>query len=252
MCSVSPRKRPVVAAARWATGTAYYCQRKIEEQTFVPDLPISQPTSTVYLEGNFQAHQYALDMEEQIRKELRLREPPTGKGIEALEKIGSFENPVSLHIRRGDYAVWKGGPRVLSLNYHMKAMKAIIERVSKPTFFVFSDDIAFARENLPRGERTEFVGHNDEARPHEDLRLMSACRHHIVSNSTFSWWGAWLSPDRAKVVCAPRGWGIANLRDWQTDLIPPGWLMIDAEIASKEEATGHCQFETLAIGPSPL
>jgi hypothetical protein len=123
---------------------------------------------------------------------------------------------------------------VLSLDYYAHAMQAILARVRTPVFFIFSDDIPFTREHLPAlaaGQRMVFVDHNDEANPHEDLRLMSSCRHHIIANSTFSWWGAWLNPDPAKLVCAPKGWGLANPAEWSTDLIPPNWLLSDAEIA---------------------
>ncbi|MGA3079774.1 MAG: alpha-1,2-fucosyltransferase [Terracidiphilus sp.] len=205
------------------------------DRTFLPALPIPPSARNIYLDGNFQARQYAEDAEQHLRTELRLREPPTGKNLETLEDIRAVETSVSLHVRRGDYGFWGGGPRVLSLDYYAQAMRALLERVRKPTFFVFSDDIPFTREHLPKsieGARMVFVDNNDEANPHEDLRLMSACRHHIIANSTFSWWGAWLNPDPAKLVCAPMGWGLANPEEWNSDLIPPGWLLIDADIAS--------------------
>jgi hypothetical protein len=70
-----------------------------------------------------------------------------------------------------------------------------------------------------------FVGHNGPAKGYEDLRLMSACRHHIIANSSFSWWGAWLSPWDDKIVVAPRQW----FRDEHIDtthLIPENWLRL--------------------------
>jgi hypothetical protein len=105
-------------------------------------------------------------------------------------------------------------------------MQTMQERISNPTFFVFSDDIAFARALLPKGERMEFVDHNDESNPDEDLRLMSSCRHHIIANSTFSWWGAWLNPCPAKVVCAPEIWQDDDPTIPYPDLLPSAWLRI--------------------------
>jgi hypothetical protein len=105
-------------------------------------------------------------------------------------------------------------------------MQTINDRLSNPTFFVFSDDIAFARENLPKGDNIVYVDHNDEANGCEDFRLMSACSHNIIANSTFSWWGAWLNPNPAKLVCAPMSWHNINPDVSYPDLIPPSWMRI--------------------------
>jgi hypothetical protein len=136
------------------------------------------------------------------------------------------ETPISLHVRAGDYKTFRGGQRMLPLAYYRQAMETIRERVRKPFFLVFSDDIAYARENLPRGEEMVFVDHNDESNGHEDLRLMSACRHHIIANSTFSWWGAWLNPDPEKLVLAPKVWQNDDLVVPYPDVTPPDWLRI--------------------------
>lgn len=224
MCSIAAVKKPIAASARLISRTVVYRQPCNEDGTFLPSLTISRTIQNVYIEGNFQAHQFALDVDSRLRAEFSFRNPPVDKNIEILEEIRAAENPVSLHVRRGDYMLNKGGQEVLSINYYELAMQAIRERVGNPTFFVFSDDIAFTRANLPKGERMVFVDHNDEANPHEDLRLMSACRHHIIANSTLSWWGAWLNPNPAKLVCAPRNW--RNPKISYEDLIPPGWLRI--------------------------
>jgi Glycosyl transferase family 11 len=232
LCSVAPSKKPVAALARFASGTVVYRQLPSEDRIFLAALPIPRLTRNVYLEGNFQAYQYPQNVDERLRTEFRLRDPAAGKNLEFLEQIRAVETPVSIHVRRGDYALWGGGPRVLSFRYYAQAIKAVIERVGKPEFFVFSDDIGFAQEMLPKGERMTFVGHNDEANPHEDLRLMSGCRHHIIANSSFSWWGAWLNPDPAKVVCAPADWGLANPDERHPDMIPPDWLRIANDLSS--------------------
>jgi hypothetical protein len=235
MCSIAPIKRPIAALARLASRTAVYGHPILEDRTFLAELPIPQSTKTVYLEGNFQAYQYAQTVEQTVRAEFQLCEPPSGKNLDSLEQIRAAETAVSIHIRRGDYAVWGGGPRVLSLDYYSQAMRTIIEKTHKPTFFVFSDDIPFAREALPKlikGERMVFVDHNGEENAHEDLRLMSACCHNIIANSTLSWWGAWLNTNVSKLVCAPAGWGLANPEEKLPDILPPTWLRIAADIAS--------------------
>jgi Glycosyl transferase family 11 len=225
--SSAPVKKLAGAAARAASGTMVYDQRIETDRTFLPTLPVALSIRNLYLRGNFQAYQYAADVEQTVRAEFRPRTPATGKNLEVLEEIRACENPVSLHVRHGDYAVDYGGRNALSTSYHAKAMRSVLQQIARPTFFVFSDDIAFAREKLPKGERMVFLDHNDEATPHEDLRLMSACRHHIIANSTFSWWGAWLNPDPAKLVCAPEIWRDPHIPF--PDILPPSWQRIGAD-----------------------
>ena len=81
---------------------------------------------------------------------------------------------------------------VCSLEYYQSAVAKVTEKVNDPHFFVFSDDMPWARDNLKLPHRATFVAHNGADKDYEDLRLMSICQHHIIANSTFSWWGAWL------------------------------------------------------------
>jgi len=231
ICSVSTRKKLVVAPARFASRSGVFRQPHFERWTFVPVLPVPPMTKNIYIEGDFQSYKFAQDVEHCIRTEFALRYPASGKNLETLEQIRAVKNPVSLHIRRGDYTIWRAGQRVLPLGYYEHAMHTILQRISNPIFFVFSDDIAFARENLPNDERMVFVDHNDEAHPHEDLRLMSACRHHIIANSTFSWWGAWLNIDPTKLVCAPLVWQQDEPEVPYPDVVPPAWLQIATDNA---------------------
>jgi len=232
MFSSSPAKMPLAASARFVSRTVRFHQDADRLWYFLPELPVRRSTRYVYLEGYFQVYQCAQDVEERLRAEFRFRTPACGKNLDVLEQIRAVENPVSLHVRRGDYAVWGTGSRVLSPHYYARAMETVHERTGKPTFFVFSDDMAFARENMPSGEQMVFVDHNDEANPHEDLRLMSGCRHHIIANSTLSWWGAWLNPAPEKLVCVPKSWHNDDLEISHPDIIPPGWLRIDPDKSS--------------------
>jgi Glycosyl transferase family 11 len=219
------------------SGTVVYVQPFVEDGTFLPALPVPQSTRNVYVEGNFQAYQFAQDVEQRVRSEFSFRNPPRGKNLEMLERMRAAGNSVSLHVRRGDYTVNRGGQELLPIDYYRQAMEAILQRVSDPTFFVFSDDIAYSRENLPKGERMVFVDHNDQANGHEDLRLMAACSHNIIANSTMSWWGAWLNPNPTKLVCAPKVW--RNPKISYADLIPSGWLRIANEASSTLSHPAH-------------
>jgi hypothetical protein len=226
MCSVAPIKKPVSATARFVSHTAVYRQHYLTDGTFLSELPIPHSTKSLYLEGFFQAYQYAQDVEQRIREEFSFYRPAVGKNHDMLNRIRAVENSVSVHVRRGDYIASGAGPQVLPLSYQLRAMQAIIERLLNPTFFIFSDDKAFVRENLPKGENIVFVDHNDTANGCEDFRLMSACSHNIIANSTFSWWSAWLNPNPAKLVYAPRSWNNINPNVPYPDLIPPSWLRI--------------------------
>jgi len=224
LCSSAWYKRPVAETARNLTSTSIYHPEFHTDWIFIPELPVSSGTKNVYLNGYFQAHQYPRSVEEHLRKEFILRDAPTGKNLEVLNQILSSEAPVSLHVRRGDYTTIYGGRDALPMTYYQNATRAIRQHISNPTFFVFSDDIAYCRENLPSGERYIFVDHNSQTEAHEDLRLMSSCRHHIMANSTFSWWGAWLNPSPDKIVLVPDRW--LDEKVPHTDLLPPSWRRI--------------------------
>jgi hypothetical protein len=91
-------------------------------------------------------------------------------------------------------------------------------------FFVFSDDIEWAKSNMPLSSGVYYVDCNGPDRGHEDMRLMSLCKHHIIANSSFSWWGAWLSTNPGKIVFAPKRWFSAKLQT--KDNIPESWVRI--------------------------
>jgi hypothetical protein len=199
---------------------------------FVPDLPIRDGTQIAFLVGYWQTYPLVDSIGRDIRKEFTLREEAQGKNLDALKQIEDVGEPVSLHIRRGDYTLAAEGNVVLPLEYYVRAIRIIQERLSKSTFFVFSDDMCFARESLPKDIRAIFVNHNDAFHAHEDLRLMSHCHHHIIANSSFSWWGAWLNARPEKMVLAPKHWRVSRLRHYP-DLLPPSWTLID-DLATDE------------------
>jgi hypothetical protein len=211
--------------AQWAFGA--HSHPYVSEEgswTFEPSLPVPRRTRLLYLNGYFQAHQYAQSVEERLRREIVLRDAAVGRNLAVLHQIRSCEQPVSLHIRRGDYAAHWNGKNILTMAYYRDAIAAIEQVVPAPTYFVFSDDMGFARANLTTLPRVVFVDHNTEETAYEDLRLMSACRHHIMANSSFSWWGAWLNPNRDKQVIVANPW--LDRTNPENDLVPPGWQCI--------------------------
>jgi len=194
---------------------------------FLPELLLPSGTSTLYLDGYWQACAYADAVVEDLRQEFRLKEAPTGHNLEMQNRIASASTPVSLHMRRGDYALAAEGNIALPLGYYARAISLMRQNLHHPIFFVFSDDLDFAKQNLPEDVERVFVEGNDDFSSHEDLRLMFACHHHIIANSSFSWWGAWLNSRPEKTVIAPRHWHLTP-DSYYPDLLPSSWLLLDS------------------------
>jgi hypothetical protein len=215
-------------AARRAAGMQVWIQEAEDRQTFQPELPVRSGVRVLFLEGYWQTYKTAEAVGPELRDELQFRESAVDKNRDMLERIQQCGNAISVHVRRGDYKLAAEGQRALPLAYYAKGMAYFQERLSDPVFFVFSDEIAWARENLPRDAPMVFVDHNDDFSSHEDLRLMSGCRHHVIANSTFSWWGAWLNPRPDRVVVAPKHWRM-TAGSYYPDLLPPDWVLFDSD-----------------------
>jgi hypothetical protein len=203
-----------------------FMQNPAHRYSFLPDVPLKQNVKTLYLLGYWHTYIVVDEVADELRSELTLKEPAQGRNLELLAQIGRSKISVSLHVRRGDCAIPATGRTELPFEYYASAISTFKERLGNPTFFVFSDDIPFVKEYLPRNIRAVFVGHNDDFSAHEDMRLMSCCHHHIIANSTFSWWGAWLNPRSNKMVIAPKQWGLTE-DSYYPDLLPPTWMLTD-------------------------
>lgn len=218
--------KPVSAAVTASLGIQIFTEQIEQRYTFMPDLPLRRNVRTLYLVGYWQTHRLVDAIADELRAEFSFREPARGKNLEVLNKIRQCRNPVSLHVRRGDYTLAAEGNIALPMDYYSRAIAAYKERLGDPVFFVFSDDIPFTKEHLPHDIQAVFVDHNDDTSSHEDLRLMSSCHHHIIANSTFSWWGAWLNPRADKMVYAPKHWHLKP-GSYYPDLLPPDWMLAD-------------------------
>ena len=182
--------------------------------------------NNLYLEGYFQSEQYFLDHKDLIIKEFTIATPPSALNALMIEKILNC-NAVSLHVRRGDYVTNPDANVVhgtCNQEYYEKSVKFFAQKITQPVFFVFSDDIPWAKENINTGYPTHFVDLNDAETNYEDLRLMSYCKHNIIANSSFSWWGAWLNQNPDKIVIAPQKW--FNTNTDTSDLIPQSWIRV--------------------------
>lgn len=185
------------------------------------------PRRTSSPDGYWQSERYFVDAADIIRAEFKPRlalEPENAATAAAIDGVTA----VSVHVRRGDYVtdkVTNAYHGVCSLDYYRAAIARIAERVASPHLFVFSDDHAWVQENLRSNYPTTYVTANSPDRGYRDMQLMSRCRHHIIANSSFSWWGAWLNPRPDKVVVAPARWFIDKSNDTR-DLLPGEWLRV--------------------------
>jgi hypothetical protein len=199
----------------------------IKEQHYHFDSAVLRIPKKSYLIGYWQSEKYFTEIAPIIRQEFTVQKMPDGLNRQLLEEMGRI-NAVSLHIRRGDYVsnqVTNKYHGVLPLSYYQQAIQLITQYVKKPYFYIFSDDSKWVRENIMIDYPFAVIAHNGAQDDYEDLRLMSACKHHIIANSSFSWWGAWLSTYLEKVVIAPQQWFNSCPHNTK-DLIPENWIRI--------------------------
>lgn len=183
--------------------------------------------SSWYVEWYFQTEKYFMNYEDDIRKDFKFIIPPSERNQEYINIIHSC-NAVSLHIRRWDYVSnpsAKSFHGTCNLNYYRKAIEIIKTKIENPVFFIFSDDMNWAKENLIIEEKGYYVDFNNIDTNYEDMRLMSLCKHNIIANSSFSWWGAWLNKNKEKIVIAPKKW-FNNKKINFNDIIPANWIKI--------------------------
>ena len=214
----------------------YYKCSVVEEQRqhqFNYDPNILLTNDDVYLEGYWQNEKYFITISNLIRQEFRLRFTSDWLNQSIAHQIINT-NSVSVHLRRLHGVSADGRKKFIeeiklhgacSIEYYQAAIHELTEAVGNPHFFIFSDDHDWAQEHLNLDYPITFVTHNDVDKCHEDLRLMSLCKHHIIANSSFSWWGAWLSDNPNKIVIASKKW--LNTNKFRTEgLIPDSWHRI--------------------------
>ena len=199
-------------------------QRSVyREPHFHFDSRFFDASENAYLEGYWQSEKYFVGQSEVFRQEFTLKDsidPPNARLADQIDRTES----VSLHIRRGDYLT---NPHVAKLHpacgldYYEKAIAFFETQLKNPHFYVFSDDLLWARANLPTRHPTTFV--DNPGKNHQDLVLMSYCTHQITANSSFSWWAAWLNRNPDKKIVCPRNWFSAADRDTR-DLLPQAWI----------------------------
>ena len=169
-----------------------------------------------YAFGWFQQEAYFADIRDVLLKEFTLQEEIVLP--HELQDVLENKNTVAVHIRRGDYL--RCG---MSCNeyYYMKAIDKVRNEMKNPVFLVFTDDVEWVKRHIKTETTMYYVSESCKLRDYEELILMSRCRHQIISNSTFSWWAAWLNQNPDKRVISPAKWFSI-----QANIVPREWTII--------------------------
>lgn len=178
-----------------------------------------------YLLGHWQSEKYFRKFRDMIIAELTYRGNVSDYTKEMSDLL-QRDQSVSLHIRRGDYVSDQKAARVLGvlpLSYYADAVALLHKQFKDLSVAVFTDDSAWVHKNVRiRAKSVHYVATGSAC---EDLELMKACRNHIIANSSYSWWGAWLNTYKKKTVIAPKKW-FADPSFSAEDIVPQGWIRL--------------------------
>ena len=199
----------------------------VKDWKFSFDPSVLEARGNIYIEGYWQSEKYFLPIRNILLEEIVVKYEQDAINKEFARNIQNTES-VSIHFRRGDYVHNPSTSNyhgLCSYDYYMKAVDQIAQKMSNCHFYLFSDDHTWVNENIKLQYPVTMVDHNDDDTSYEDLRLMSLCKHNIIANSSFSWWGAWLNRNPDKIVIAPVRWFANESRNSQIkDLIPETWI----------------------------
>jgi hypothetical protein len=182
----------------------------------------------IYLNGYWQSPKYFSSITEIIKRDFSIKKEFIDENSDIANLIKNT-NSVCVNVRRTDFitnpeaAKYHGS---CSLDFYQEAAKIITKQVDKPHFIVTSDDIDWCRDNLKFDLPTTYIGHEYSGYKFANyLWLITQCKHFIIPNSSFAWWGAWLSENREKIVIVPKNW-FNDPRIDTSDLIPTDWIRI--------------------------
>ena len=174
-----------------------------------------------YFDGYWQAYHYP-DLFDNIKLSFRFPDLTDQENLKVVKEINDASASVSVHVRRGDYVNHPKYKDICTAEYYQKAIQSLSNQYGELKCFVFSNDIPWCQENLNLPNAI-YVDHNFGANSYKDMQLMGYCQHHIIANSSFSWWGAYLSQKQGSTI-APKKW--KNNMEGTRDLIPPHWIQL--------------------------
>lgn len=200
----------------------------LNETSFEFNPAVLNSADYTYLNGYWQSEKYFSTIDQQLRQDLQLAIPLTSIQKTLAEKISADPNAVALHVRRGDYVAdptTTAFHGLCPIEWYEKAVALIKERNPYAHFYIFSDDYVWVKDNLKLSSPMHFIQPSPDGQEAIDLHLMSLCKHNIIANSSFSWWGAWLNNNPKKIVIAPTRWFATNHHN-TIDLIPSSWIRL--------------------------
>jgi hypothetical protein len=182
----------------------------------------------ILADGYWQSEKYFYDVAENIRTDFTPRLGSISE--EGLHMGGEMQNAMSVavHVRHGDYITNPTFAKVhgvLSMDYYIKAISVIRSIYQDVHCYIFSDDIKWCRNAFKYVSNMSIIEHTSVTNDHEDLWLMSQCKHNIIANSSYSWWGAWLNNHPEKIIVAPQYW-FADAPHNTMDLLPSKWIRL--------------------------
>jgi len=214
---------------RFSFGRAQLLKRFVEQdsafQSFQPKF--FDLSDNTYLDGYWQNEKYFIDIRDQLLAEF-VPKQLSGYTQKLAREIAEHPS-VAIHVRRGDYVSNKHASKfhgLMSADYYQQALKQITKKAGPVRCYVFSDDIDWCRKNLKLDPDTIYVSGNGPDRGCEDIYLMQRCRHNIIANSSFSWWGGWLNDNPDKIVIAPKRWFHNKESNDETEIVPTDWIRI--------------------------
>lgn len=205
----------------------HFGEKRFTESSFRFDKEVLHLRPPVWLSGYWQSHYYFDDATELIKNDLISAQKLSKNSDEILKKICSLD-AICVHVRRGDYVTNKNASLFHGLctpEYYLKGVKLVAQGLKRPHGFVFSDDPEWVKANLDIGLDFTVVDVNGSDEAHQDMWLMSACKHFVIANSSLSWWGAWLGNDAEKRVIYPSRW-FADRTINTSDLCPDEWISL--------------------------
>ena len=193
------------------------------ERNMIPK-DIEKYNNYIYFDGYWQSWKYVDEIFNEIKKDFLPKSPLSVLTKKTVDEVRAVQS-VFVGIRRGDYLKEKDLYGEFGVDYYLAAMEHIEKKLDNPIYYVFSNDIDWVEQNMDFGDRKIVYRRNEDVvDDFEELILMSNCRHSIIQNSTFHWWGARLNYYDGKIVVAPEKWFYDGTK---IDIIPPEWVKIE-------------------------
>jgi len=187
------------------------------------DPHIFEESKSMYYAGYWQNERYFYNISDMIRQDFTFRNQLNDKNLHLKSLINNTVS-VSIHVRRGDYVNHSALGNICDIEYYRKAINYINANISDAKFFIFSNDVSWCKENV-QITNCYYIDWNIDKDSYMDMQLMSLCKHNIIANSSFSWWGAWLNCNSQKIIISPSKW-FNNIDYDIRDIVPDSWICI--------------------------